>query len=129
MRTETWYYCDKGCGYRSQDKDEMEKHELDCKFEPLPVWQVEVGLDLEPEPACTTKKLRFDVRDGKERARYLDDAPEVKYACVRSYYWVCKFVGTEAEVPDALAECKAKMREFLLHLAGEVDGLEFKQGE
>jgi hypothetical protein len=107
----------------------MEEHERDCKFEPLPVWQVEVGLDLEPEPSFTTKKLRFDVRDSKERARYLDDAPEVKYACVRSYYWVCKFVATEAETVAALEECKAKMREFLLHLAGEVDGLKFKQGE
>jgi hypothetical protein len=28
MRTETWYYCDRHCGYKTQDKDEMEQHDV-----------------------------------------------------------------------------------------------------
>lgn len=129
MRTETWYYCDRYCGYKTQNKADMEKHERTCKREPLPVWQVEVGLDIEQEPSFTVKKLRFDVCDSKQRAGYLATEAEIQYACVSGYYWACKFVGTEAEMDAALEECKAKMREFLLGLAGKVDGLEFKKGE
>lgn len=33
MRTETWYYCDHGCGYKTQDKDEMSRHEAICQGE------------------------------------------------------------------------------------------------
>jgi hypothetical protein len=54
---------------------------------------------------------------------------ELEYVSNGEYYFVRKFVATEEEVPTALEECKAKMREFLLHLAGQVDGLELKKGE
>ena len=129
MKTETWYYCDRRCGYKTQDRKAMEEHERTCKCESLPVWQVEVGLDIEQEPSFTAKKMHFDVHDSKARDSYLAEEAEVKYACVRSYYWVCKFVRTEAETDAALEECKTKMRGFLLHLAGQVDGLELKKGE
>jgi hypothetical protein len=129
MKTETWYYCDRRCGYKTQDKASMEEHERTCKCEWLPVWQVTVTLDIEREPTLHTEKYRFSVCDRKEQDRYLSMDAELEYAFNGTYYFTRKFVRTEAETDAALEECKAKMREFLLHLAGQVDGLELKKGE
>ena len=129
MRTETWYYCDRRCGYKTQDRNAMEEHERMCECEWLPVWQVTVTLDIDREPSFHTEKLNFDVREKKDQDRYLSRDVELEYAFNCAYYFARKFVATEAETDAALAECKAKMREFLLGLAGKVDGLEFKNGE
>lgn len=123
MRTETWYYCGRGCGYKTQDKDDMEKHEMTCAYEQLPLWQVTVYLDIDQEPTFRVETPNTSVVGKKELDRYLSRVVEVEYAFRCGYYFARKFVRTEAEVPAALAECKAKMREWLLHLAGEVDGL------
>lgn len=129
MITETWYYCDRRCGYKTQDRKVMEEHERTCKCEWLPVWQVTVTLDIGREPAFHAEKLKFDVREKKDQDRYLSRNVELDYVFNGNYYFTRKFVGTETETDAALEECKSKMREFLLHLAGEVDGLKFKQGE
>ena len=127
MRTEPWYCCDRHCGYRTQDKDEMERHECCCRFERLPVWQVQVILDIDREPSFKVSKSHFDVCDGKDRDRCLSRDAELEYAVADAYYSIRKFVATEEEVPAALEECKTKLREFLLRLAGEVDGLKVEQ--
>lgn len=128
MKTETWYYCDRRCGYKTQDRKDMEEHERTCKFESLPVREVKVLLIIDDKPELRVKKQSFAVNCQTDRDRYLSRNIELQYADNGAYYWVCKFVATEAETEAALEQCKAKMREFLLHLAGEVDGLELKQG-
>jgi hypothetical protein len=105
----------------------MEKHERVCTYESQPMWRVEVTLDIDQEPLFRVKKMLFCTHYDKDRDKYLARDAEVRYAVADTYYFVRKFVATEAEVPAALEECKAKLREFLLHLAGEVDGLKVEQ--
>ena len=103
MRTETWYYCDHRCGYKTQDRKVMKEHERTCTCEWLPVWQVTVFLNIGSEPSFHTEKLHFDVREKKDQDRYLSRDVELNYVFNGDYYFARKFVATEAETEAALA--------------------------